>query len=167
MLRSTSHRRPIPACFLAVASRLIVLWGMVHISAASQSHWGFALMALSWATVEVPRYGYYLASLLMGSDRVPSWLTWLRYSMFMILYPTGITGECLSLWHSLDTVKERGIGEWALPNPHNIAFSYHTLLWVLLVVVYPPGSYVMFNHMAKQRRKVLGGGAGDKKAKAA
>lgn len=157
----TSHGRlplapPSPSRARAVASRLVVLWGMVAIAPPSQVHPAFTLMAVSWASVEVPRYGYYLASLFGAA---PGWLTWLRYSLFMVLYPSGISGEIGCLWNSLPFIKEHGIGQVDLPNPHNVALSYYSLLWVLLVAVYPPGSYVMFTHMLRQRRKVLASGA--------
>lgn len=134
----------------------MVLWGIVALAPPAHQQAGFALMAASWSTVEVPRYGYYLWSLLGGgSEGVPAWLTWLRYSLFMVLYPTGISGEISCLWNSLPFIKAHGIGEFGLPNPHNVAFSYYLTLWALLVAVYPPGSWVMFTHMLKQRRKVL------------
>jgi very-long-chain (3R)-3-hydroxyacyl-CoA dehydratase len=136
---------------------------MVHLAPPSQQHWAFSLMAASWAAVEVPRYGFYLASLLSGPDGVPGWLTWLRYSLFMVLYPAGISGEIGCLWNCLATVRDERIGEWALPNAHNVAFDYHAALWLALLVAYPPGAYVMFTHMLKQRRKVLGGAAAGKK----
>lgn len=66
-------------------------------------------MAASWSAVEVPRYGFLLWKLLVDSDskpkaagaakpeaeetNVPYFMLWLRYSLFMVLYPTGITGE--------------------------------------------------------------------------
>jgi very-long-chain (3R)-3-hydroxyacyl-CoA dehydratase len=147
-----------------VASRLIVLWGIVHLAPPAQVSLAFPLMAVAWSLVEVPRYGFYLCSLLATP---PAWLTWLRYSLFLVLYPSGITGEMGCLWASLPYFKASGVGEWALPNPHNLVFTWHGALWVVLTLVYPPGSYIMFTHMQKQRAKVLGGGGADAKAKAA
>ena len=52
-------------------------------------------MILSWSLVEVPRYAFYLAALVTGdaTKKTPYPLFWLRYSLFAVLYPTGITGE--------------------------------------------------------------------------
>ena len=59
--------------------------------------WGAGLMILSWATVEVPRYLFYVASIVVSGNpqqhKIPFVLFWLRYSLFAILYPTGIIGE--------------------------------------------------------------------------
>jgi hypothetical protein len=54
-------------------------------------------MILSWSTVEVPRYLFYVASIVVSGNptqyKVPFIIFWLRYSLFAILYPTGIIGE--------------------------------------------------------------------------
>jgi very-long-chain (3R)-3-hydroxyacyl-CoA dehydratase len=52
-------------------------------------------MILSWSLVEVPRYAFYVMALITGdaTKKTPYWLFWLRYSLFAVLYPTGITGE--------------------------------------------------------------------------
>lgn len=144
----------LPPATRAVASRLVVLWGIVHVAPPAQVGPFFTLMTLSWGAVEVPRYGYYLVSL---AGTPPAALTWLRYSLFIVLYPTGITGEVGSLWTSLPFIRAHRVGEWALPNAHNVAFSWYLSLWAALVVVYPVGSYIMYSHMLKQRRKMLGG----------
>lgn len=52
-------------------------------------------MVLSWSLVEVPRYLFYLMKLLHLS--MPTWLLFLRYNLFIVLYPTGITGTSLPL----------------------------------------------------------------------
>lgn len=41
----------------------------------------------------------------MGSS--PYILFYLRYSLFFVLYPTGITGELLTMWASLPVLKVR------------------------------------------------------------
>ena len=44
----------------------------------------------SWACVEVPRYLFYAVNLF--TEVVPYPLFFLRYNLFMVLYPSGITG---------------------------------------------------------------------------
>lgn len=190
-------RSPVATTFMQVFSRLFILWGITNIAPASQTHWCFALMCASWASVEPPRYFFYLVKLL-GS--VPGALTWLRYSLFIILYPTGITGECnasflgrcqllatllvvssrlsfrlrcflfcslagevLSLWHALPLVEKSKIFSFSLPNAWNIAFSYHYFLLFILIGLYPFGSWVMYSHMLRQRRKELSPAVADGK----
>lgn len=52
-------------------------------------------MILSWSLVEIFRYMFYASALITGdaTKKTPFPLFWLRYSLFAILYPTGITGE--------------------------------------------------------------------------
>ena len=87
-------RSPVVVTFMQVMSRIVALVAVVY-SPAAQSQWGAGLMILSWSSVEVPRYAFYLAALVTGDSvkKTPYHLFWLRYSLFAVLYPTGITGE--------------------------------------------------------------------------
>lgn len=55
------------------------------------------MMILSWSSVEVPRYAFYVAGIVTGDacKETPYFIFWLRYSLFVVLYPTGIIGELL------------------------------------------------------------------------
>ena len=155
-------RSPLAPTLLQVAARLIVLWGVTYQSAAARGCAGFALMTAAWASAELPRYGFYLAKLALPGG-APAWLTWLRYSLFLVLYPLGIAGEVLSLLAALPGARAGTVGlHLSLPNAHNVAFSYHVCLLVLLVL-YIPGSPYMIGYMIKQRRRELAKG-GEKKA---
>ena len=55
-------------------------------------------MVASWALSEVPRYLFYVCAQLKSQ---PYPLFWLRYSLFLVLYPTGISGELLQVYASL------------------------------------------------------------------
>ena len=79
---------------LQVASRLLLMV-VIMFAPTSSSTWHCGMMAISWALVEVPRYAFYLNGLLGpgGQTGVLYPIFWLRYSLFAILYPTGITGE--------------------------------------------------------------------------
>lgn len=67
-------------------------------------------------------------------------------------------GEVLSLWRSMPHVAAHKVFSVALPNAWNLAFDYYSFQWFLLAL-YVPGSYIMYSHMLRQRRKELGGGA--------
>lgn len=92
-------RSPIIMTFMQVSSRLVALFAVVF-SKQAQGQWGNGLMILSWAAVEVPRYSFYLAALITGdaTKKTPYPLFWLRYSLFAVLYPTGIVGELTCFW---------------------------------------------------------------------
>ena len=65
-----------------VFSRLAVVWGVNDVSSASVSSWMFTMMILSWCTVEIPRYLFYVVNVASGgSERaMPGWLHFLRVS---------------------------------------------------------------------------------------
>jgi len=138
--------------FIQVFSRIFVLWGITHVAPPAQTSFAFTLMCASWASVEVPRYTYLTAN-LWGA--VPYPLLWLRYSLFAVLYPTGITGEMWSIVSALDFVRAHHVLSMALPNAYNLLFNYHGFLWFVLAVVYPFGGYYMYTHMVRQRGKKL------------
>ena len=90
--------------------RLFCVWVLAHGVPAVTRHWGFGLMVLSWGLVEVPRYLFYTCYLYnkvrifaMGMTisvtfKVPSWLFFLRYHLFLVLYPSGFIGT-VQLWN--------------------------------------------------------------------
>ncbi|KAH9545536.1 hypothetical protein CY35_12G052800 [Sphagnum magellanicum] len=103
----------------------------------------------AWALSEVIRCPYY-ALTLMGM--CPRWLTWLRYTAFIVLYPVGaLYGEMLVMYQSLDPVKRRNvyssIFKW-------LPFNYHSFI-VVLMILYPCLWLVLYLHMFRQRQKKL------------
>ena len=115
-------RSPLFTTMMQVGSRLVLVWGATAWAPACQNHWSLFLMASSWALVEVPRYTFYAVNLYMKT--VPYPLFFLRYSLFMVLYPTGITGEVLQMTESLGYWKE------AVP-------IWYRMLLVILVLYIP------------------------------
>eukprot|EP00565_Helicotheca_tamesis_P005700 CAMPEP_0185725514 /NCGR_PEP_ID=MMETSP1171-20130828/1749_1 /TAXON_ID=374046 /ORGANISM="Helicotheca tamensis, Strain CCMP826" /LENGTH=756 /DNA_ID=CAMNT_0028393659 /DNA_START=70 /DNA_END=2340 /DNA_ORIENTATION=+ len=87
-------RSPVVVTFLQVSSRIAAIFAITH-SPDSQVQFGAGLMIISWSLAEIPRYAFYVAALITGdaTKKTPFPLFWIRYSGFMILYPTGITGE--------------------------------------------------------------------------
>eukprot|EP00941_MAST-03F_sp_MAST-3F-sp1_P003456 g3456.t1 len=96
-------RAPFVTTFIQVSSRLICLWVTLFNSPPARKHWSLTLMVASWSLVEVPRYLFYAANELTPGKSENVWypLLWIRYTAFMVLYPTGITGEMFQLWVSL------------------------------------------------------------------
>lgn len=109
---------------MQVASRFLLVWGIVYnFPATTSQSLAYSTMLLAWSTTEVIRYSYFAVNLAYGG--VPSWLTWLRYDAFFVLYPLGISSECWLVYLAIAPAKT-----W------NPAFE-----WVLKLVlfVYIPG----------------------------
>ncbi|KKK15118.1 hypothetical protein P175DRAFT_0470051 [Aspergillus ochraceoroseus IBT 24754] len=145
-------RAPFLTTAMQVASRLFVVWGVLFLfheqgdgrgvvggptSDAKFGDYAFLGCLAAWGVTEMIRYGFFV--LQVWGSGVPAWWNWLRYNTFYVLYPIGIASEC-----TLALV--------ALPN----AAALHPLYWAFIIAVlaiYVPGSYVMYTHMMKQKRK--------------
>ena len=79
--------------FNIVFSRLWVLYAVLDATPPEEvtDNYFLYLTCASWSLVEVPRYLFYTMNL--SGLGIPYVIFWLRYSLFGILYPTGITGE--------------------------------------------------------------------------
>jgi very-long-chain (3R)-3-hydroxyacyl-CoA dehydratase len=63
-----------------------------------------------------------------------------RYNTFMVLYPLGISSECWLVYQAIAPASQ--IDE-------RLGYA----LWAILAI-YVPGSYILFTHMLKQRRRI-------------
>lgn len=104
---------------------------------------------LAWSAAEVIRYPQYTLGIL---GVCPHWLTWLRYTAFIVLYPIGaLYGEMLVMYLSLDVIKKRHLYantfKW-------LPFDYHSFV-VWIMIVYPFLWLLLYLHMFRQRRSKL------------
>lgn len=147
-----------PGCDSQVASRIVVLWGVAYMCDDGSCRRApfFALMVASWTLVELVRYAFYAWKEVVGSeDGVPAALRWLRYSLFLVLYPLGISGEIGTIVYSRDYFLAGGRGpDSVLP----MSGELYAMLLLVLLSLYVPGSPYMYLHMWGQRSKKLGGG---------
>eukprot|EP00550_Attheya_septentrionalis_P012864 CAMPEP_0198301456 /NCGR_PEP_ID=MMETSP1449-20131203/51650_1 /TAXON_ID=420275 /ORGANISM="Attheya septentrionalis, Strain CCMP2084" /LENGTH=752 /DNA_ID=CAMNT_0044003539 /DNA_START=26 /DNA_END=2284 /DNA_ORIENTATION=+ len=142
-------RSPLVVTAMQVASRIAAIFAISN-SPQAQVQFGAGLMVISWALVEVPRYAFYMAALLTGdaTKKTPYPLFWLRYSLFAILYPTGITGEV--------TVFLAAAKDDAFLNLYGESLSIIMYYLVLsLPIIYVPGSPVMIMNMVGNRKSAF------------
>lgn len=138
-------RSPLLTTILQVSSRLFLIWAVVdRYPSSTGSSIFYSSMLLAWSVTEVIRYSYFVWNL--QGNGVPGFMTWLRYNTFYVLYPIGISSECVLIWNA-SMFAERPL---------------QLLFWVVLGV-YVPGSYVLFTHMITQRRKIIRGKAVDRR----
>ncbi|KAJ9657303.1 hypothetical protein H2198_004426 [Neophaeococcomyces mojaviensis] len=142
---------------MQVASRIMLVWGVLTpfpqivatTNAFGRTQQGttggpiaLAGCHLAWGITEMIRYGFFVWKEGI-SDQVPSWLMWLRYNTFFVLYPIGISSECVLMYLALEPAQDGKTG-------------YDWLLKAVLAI-YVPGSYILYTHMMAQRRKILKG----------
>lgn len=135
-----------------VMSRLGVVWGILHQVTESHDKIGFPLVCIAWSVTEVIRYSYYMGAIVAYT---PFILQYLRYTLFIVLYPLGVVGEILSIYKSLPYIGEREILSVSLPNRANMSFNYYYVL-IVIMFTYIPGFPQLYFHMLGQRKKILG-----------
>ncbi|QIW95232.1 hypothetical protein AMS68_000750 [Peltaster fructicola] len=143
-------RTPLITTAMQVASRLLLVWGIGQFfQSTTMTSPAFSTMLLAWSATEVVRYTYF-ALIISLDGGVPAFLTWLRYNLFFVLYPLGISSECWLVYRSIEPARLRQPGlEYAL---------------ITVLLIYVPGSYVLFTHMMAQRRKTMRSLKGSKKS---
>ncbi|KAG2568396.1 hypothetical protein PVAP13_7NG316248 [Panicum virgatum] len=109
-------------------------------------------LVISWSITEIIRYSFFGMKEALGFT--PSWLLWLRYSTFMVLYPTGISSEVGLIWIALPYIKTSEKYCFRLPNRWNFSYDYY-FTSILALMIYIPGSPHMFTYMLSQRKKAL------------
>ncbi|KAL4424771.1 hypothetical protein ABPG77_000811 [Micractinium sp. CCAP 211/92] len=139
------------------AGRSNVLFGVVAAVPETQNRPAVGAMFLAWALSEVIRYPWYAASV---AGACPRWLTWLRYTAFIPLYPIGVAGEMNAVYDALPFIAERRLRSVALPNALNFGFDYSLFLKGLMVF-YPFLWFRLYSFLLRQRRKKLGAAAAD------
>ncbi|XP_053679693.1 very-long-chain (3R)-3-hydroxyacyl-CoA dehydratase 2-like [Anopheles nili] len=148
--------------FFQVFGRCMVVAGAIDATPTGQQSPGLPLALFCWSLTETIRYSYYVCHLLLSS--VPSLLVWLRYTIFIPLYPCGFLGELLCGYWAQSHFGETGKWSVVLPNRFNFSFSFYYFVWIM-AICYLPLFPQMYLHMFAQRRKVLGRAGQQKAAK--
>ncbi|KAF4949223.1 hypothetical protein FSARC_13529 [Fusarium sarcochroum] len=124
---------------LQVAGRNTIVWAITrNYPAVARREIAYTLMLMAWNAADAVRYLYF--AFQTGTGSVPSALSWLRYNMFIVLYPIGILSEMRLVYEVIFPSQAR--------NP-----VYQYLLWFGLAI-YVPAFYVLFGHMLSQRAKM-------------
>jgi len=139
--------------FQQVFSRVYVVWAILYLCPTSRLSLGVPLLLLAWSFTEIIRYSMY-AIQLVGTP--PYWLTWIRYTFFIVAYPTGVSGELLCMYSAFLEASANKKYSMTLPNAFNATFSF-PLIIAAIGLAYIPFFPQMYLHVFSLRRKVLGG----------
>lgn len=178
-------RSPVSTVGLQVFSRLALVGVVEHAadaatgggSAVVGTVW-FAMMTIAWGITEVTRYSFYGLSLLGVSGRssaVMQLITWMRYSLFTVLYPLGVSGELGVLFKAIPSLLAGGYLGCANASAV-LAYIIRPLVatanrwlpaggYLLLVAMYVGGFPGLYLYMFAQRKKVLLVGSDQRKRK--
>ncbi|XP_057416266.1 very-long-chain (3R)-3-hydroxyacyl-CoA dehydratase PASTICCINO 2A [Lotus japonicus] len=145
-------RSPITATLPQISSRLFLVWGILWSFPETRTHVLVSSLLISWSITEIIRYLFFGFKEAFGF--APSWLLWLRYSTFLVLYPTGISSEVGLIYIVLPFIKASEKYCIRMPNTWNSSFDYFYAAIVSLGI-YVPGSPHMYRYMLAQRKKAL------------
>lgn len=139
------------AAFTQSLGRYVILVFVVEpIPAVHNSPITLAMLT-AWALADVVRYTFYLVS---AAAIPPRTLVYLRYTLFLPLYPVGIISEWLLYFTTLRHIDQAHLHSIRLPNTWNFAFNFG--LWNRLVLIlYIYFGPFMYSHMLRQRKRKL------------
>lgn len=135
-----------------VSGRAIILFCMIESELRMQTKPVVFYVFLVWSTVEIVRYPYYLSQLFKTEF---NFLTWLRYTIWMPLYPLGFLCEGIIVLRNIPYFEETNKFTVSLPNTWNFAFHFPTAMRIYLLLLCLPGMYTMMSHMNRVRYQKL------------
>ncbi|KAF1830882.1 PTPLA-domain-containing protein [Decorospora gaudefroyi] len=131
---------PVSSTAIQTLTRTIQVWMVWYFFPDTTStSVTYVALVLAWSVADCIRYSYLLLNMY---GVAPAWLTWLRYTMFFVLYPVGIGSE----WWLLYCVVE----------PGRRVRGWIPLVFYVCLMLYFPGAYRMYTYMMKQRKKRIG-----------
>lgn len=148
-------RAPVVSTGIQVLSRVALAQVVNAVAGVQDDKPWLYFMVFAWSLTETVRYLFYALNLL---NIQVSPLTWLRYSLFLVLYPMGVAGEIGVLRSAIPS------GLLAKATTATSPFLIRTLFgplfawvpfWLFVIVAYGPGLFFLYGHMLKQRSKVL------------
>ena len=131
-------KSPVASTAAQVASRLLVL-ALINIFTKNELFVsviskGVFICSLAWGITELVRYSFYLLSLF---NKQPSFLLWMRYTFFIVLYPLGVTGEWFILAGPVVT--------------HAVSSKAYIVFISIMAIAYVYYFPMLYKYMWKQR----------------
>lgn len=124
--------------FIQILSRLMLVWGILVPLKDARYSVGVPLLLIAWSIAECTRYFYYGFNVY---NAAPYLSTWLRYTLFIVLYPMGVSGELITMYHALPVIRRDKFLTFSLPNSFNISFYYDYFIILFML------SYVHCKYM--------------------
>ncbi|KAF4804207.1 Very-long-chain (3R)-3-hydroxyacyl-CoA dehydratase [Turdus rufiventris] len=145
-------RSPVIPSVMQIFGRNFVLFVILGSLEEMQSKPVVFFIFYFWSITELFRYPYYMLSCI-GIEWKP--LTWLRYTVWIPLYPLGGLAEAVCIVQSIPIFSETGKFSLGLPNPLNVTIQFPFVLQIYLIALFL-GVFVNFRHLYKQRKQHLG-----------
>jgi very-long-chain (3R)-3-hydroxyacyl-CoA dehydratase len=144
-------RSPVLPSVLQWMGRTHVLMCITDSIVPLQKTTAAGVLILCWAIIDCVRYPCYALGIL---NATPKWLLYLRYTLFIPLYPLGAASEMKLMYDSIGFVKRVEMYYVHMPNVLNFAFDYSWFLYLVLMG-YPFMFAQLYFYMFHQRRRKL------------
>ncbi|CAK6950974.1 very-long-chain (3R)-3-hydroxyacyl-CoA dehydratase [Scomber scombrus] len=102
-----------------------------------------------WSAIEIFRYPFYMLGCFNTEWKT---LTWLRYTIWIPLYPLGVLAEAVAVIQSIPIFDENKLFTIRLPKAigTSVSFSYVLCVYLVLMIL---GLFINFRHLYKQRKR--------------
>ncbi|KAH8040315.1 hypothetical protein HPB51_010095 [Rhipicephalus microplus] len=136
-----------------VGGRIFMVFAMIDAEPRMQTKPVVFYLFAVYTLVELCRYPYYM---LRTYDKSISFITWLRYTVWIPLFPLGFLCEGVIILRNIPYFEETGRFSVLLPNMYNFSFYLPTFLRLYLLLGIFPTLAFMMSHMYRQRKQILG-----------
>uniref|UniRef100_UPI003AAD2B29 very-long-chain (3R)-3-hydroxyacyl-CoA dehydratase isoform X4 n=1 Tax=Centroberyx gerrardi TaxID=166262 RepID=UPI003AAD2B29 len=102
-----------------------------------------------WSAIEIFRYPFYMLGCF---DTEWKTLTWLRYTIWIPLYPLGVLAEAVAVIQSIAIFDKTKLFSIPLPKAIGTSISFSHVLYIYLVLMFL-GLCINFRHLYKQRKR--------------
>ncbi|XP_007903679.1 very-long-chain (3R)-3-hydroxyacyl-CoA dehydratase [Callorhinchus milii] len=140
----------VPA-IIQVIGRNVILFVVIGTQEEMQNKAAVFAVFYLWSIIEMFRYPYYMLSCIDTEWKI---LTWIRYTIWIPLYPFGVIAEAVCVVQSIPHFDETGRFSIVLPNPFNISFGFSYFLQAYLILMFL-GLFINFRHLYRLRNKRL------------
>uniref|UniRef100_A0A3Q3J4E9 Very-long-chain (3R)-3-hydroxyacyl-CoA dehydratase n=1 Tax=Monopterus albus TaxID=43700 RepID=A0A3Q3J4E9_MONAL len=102
-----------------------------------------------WSAIEIFRYPFYMLACFNTEWKT---LTWLRYTIWIPLYPLGTLAEAVAVIQSIPIFDETKLFSIPLPKAIGTSVSFSYILHIYLLLMFL-GLFINLRHLYKQRKK--------------
>jgi len=139
--------------FIQVVGRNIWLFALIDSEPRMQNKPVVFYLFMTYSTIEIVRYPYYLLRIW---DMDVGIVTWLRYTLWIPLYPLGFICEGVIALRDIPFFEETEKFSVLLPNKWNFGFYFPNVIRFYLLFGFFPMLYTQMWHMYSLRCKKLG-----------
>uniref|UniRef100_A0A3Q3VRB7 Very-long-chain (3R)-3-hydroxyacyl-CoA dehydratase n=1 Tax=Mola mola TaxID=94237 RepID=A0A3Q3VRB7_MOLML len=102
-----------------------------------------------WSAIEIFRYPFYMLGCFNTEWKI---LTWLRYTVWIPLYPLGVIAEAVAVIQSIPIFDDTKLFSIPLPKAVGTSVSFSYFLHAYLILMFL-GLFINFRYLYKQRKR--------------